>query len=279
MKISLFNKFGALNSVPVFSAFQRGLESANLNYDFHNMSADVAVIWSMVWAGRMKPNHAVWQHFRSSSRPVIVLEVGMLNRGNTWKMGLNGISRGCYPNLDFDVNRPVELGINLMPWRESGKNIVIAAQRYDSEQWSGQPGINEWLSSTVNTVRKYTDRPISVRAHPRQPISIPPDCTREIPVRLEGSYDSYNFAESLANTWAVINHNSGPGSQAVIAGVPAFVSSDSLAAPVACADLKQIENPLRPNRSQWIVEVCHTEWTLAEIATGQPLQRLLKPML
>jgi hypothetical protein len=275
MKISLFNKFGALNSIPVFSAFQQGLESMNLNYNFHDMSADVAVIWSMVWAGRMQSNQTVWQQFRSSGRPVIVLEVGMLNRGHTWKIGLNGISKGCYYDKDLDTNRPSDLGIELMPWKQSGQNIVIAVQRHDSEQWHGQPSINTWLNDTVSTVRKYTDRPIAVRSHPRQPVSIPTGCIREMPSKIEGSYDSYNFAESLSNTWAVINHNSGPGSQSVIAGVPAFVSADSLAVPVACTDLKQIENPLRPDRSQWIVEVCHTEWTLAEIADGRPLERLL----
>ena len=41
-------------------------------------------------------------------------------------------------------------------------------------------------------------------------------------------------------------------------------------------DLSQIENPLRPDRTQWIEQLAHTEWTIPEIESGIPLRRLLK---
>jgi hypothetical protein len=56
-------------------------------------------------------------------------------------------------------------------------------------------------------------------------------------VLLVNTYDSFDFDTDLANAWCVINENSGPGCQSVIAGVPAFVGADSLAAPVANLDL------------------------------------------
>ena len=73
----------------------------------------------------------------------------------------------------------------------------------------------------------------------------------------------------------MINWNSGPGVQAVINGVPAFVGNSSLASPVANLDLKNIENPSRPDRTQWVDFVASTEWTVEELATGYPIQRLL----
>ena len=275
MKISLFNKFGALNSVPVFTAFQQGLDCLNIKYDFHNDSADVAVIWSLLWAGRMQQNQAVWQEFRCSNRPVIVLEVGMLDRGQTWKVGVNGTGYGCYSTTDLNPYRPQQLGIELQPWKTQGNHILIAAQRTDSEQWIGQPAAEQWLANTVACVKQHSDRSIVVRTHPRQPISVPAGCYHARPARLSGSYDDYDFPSDLHGAWAVINYNSGPGSQAVIAGVPAFVGSSSLALPVGNTDLSQIENPIRPDREQWITELCHTEWTLEEIATGKPFERLL----
>jgi hypothetical protein len=45
---------------------------------------------------------------------------------------------------------------------------------------------------------------------------------------------------------------------------------------VANLGLAQIENPLRPDRTQWIEQLAHTEWTIPEIESGLPLQRLLK---
>jgi hypothetical protein len=88
--------------------------------------------------------------------------------------------------------------------------------------------------------------------------------------------DSFDFDSALNNTWAVVNHNSGPGSQAVIAGVPAFVGLSSLAASVGNLTMVNIENPSRPDREEWLCQIAHTEWTVKEIATGLPLARLLQ---
>jgi hypothetical protein len=74
----------------------------------------------------------------------------------------------------------------------------------------------------------------------------------------------------------VINWNSGPGSQAIINGVPAFVGESSLAAPVANLDLSQLENPSRPDREAWLDHLARTEWTTEEIASGLPLSQLLQ---
>jgi hypothetical protein len=275
MKFGIFNNFGALNSAPVFDAFQRGINRLGHTAAPHGMSADVAVIWSTVWAGRMQPNHHVWQKFTDTQRPVIVLEVGMLSRGITWKMGLNGTGLGCYPVSELDPWRPTKLEIDLLPWQEQGNHILIAMQRTDSEQWAGMPAGDQWLQQTVDTVRQYTDRPVVVRNHPRQATKIPSGCQHWQPRSVAGTYDCFDFNTSIADAWAVINWNSGPGSQAVIAGVPAFVGADSLAAPVGNCDLAAIENPVRPDRSQWLLEVTHTEWTVDEIDSGWPIERLL----
>ena len=44
MRFGIFNKFGALNSQPVFEAFERGLKQLGLEYQSHDVNADVAVI-------------------------------------------------------------------------------------------------------------------------------------------------------------------------------------------------------------------------------------------
>lgn len=274
MKVSLFNKFGARNSPPVFDAIRTGLQNLGHVCTEHDMQADAAVIWSVVWNGRMKSNHEVWKLFRSTHRPVMVAEVGMIQRGHTWKVGLNGTWSGCYNNIDLDASRPEALGLSLDAWRSSGSNIVIATQRCDSEQWAGQPPINQWVDSTVREIRSYTDRPIVIRTHPRQAVSIPKGCKHQVPIKIPNTYDDFDFDWALKQTWAVINWNSGPGSQAIMRGIPAFVGTSSLAAPVANTDLKNIEKPLRPERQQWLIELSHTEWTLEEIRTGLPISRL-----
>lgn len=274
MKISLFNNFGALNSVPVFAAFEQGLRALGIQSNSHDLDADVAVIWSHLWSGRMRHNQDVWKTFRDSGRDVIVLEVGMLKRGRTWKVGLNGVNRRAWFGQGYQDNRAQTLGLHLQPWR-SGKNIVIAVQRSDSEQWSGLPEPRAWVEQTVAKIKSVTDRPIVVRPHPRQRIAGIAGVTVRQPRPLVNTYDSFDFDTDLANAWCVINENSGPGCQSVIAGVPAFVGTDSLSAPVANLNLLDIEKPWMPDRTAWLEDIAHTEWTVEEIASGLPVRRLL----
>lgn len=274
MRFGLFNKFGALNSQPVFAAFQQGLDQLGMLHSNHNMSADVAVIWSVLWNGRMQHNQAVWTEFRSSGRPVVVLEVGMLHRGLTWKLGINGTGSDAFYGHGLDLQRPEKLNLHVKPWQESGDDIVIVLQRDDSEQWAGLPPTEQWLKQTVDNIRQVSQRTIVVRNHPRKEVIVSPDCVINKPLRIQNTYDNFDFEQVLTHAWAVVNWNSGPGSQAIMHGVPAFVGPSSLAAPVANLDLSQIESPVRPDRSKWLINLSHTEWTCEELATGKPIARL-----
>jgi hypothetical protein len=274
MNISIFNQFGALNAGPVFDAFRNGCKKHRIRVTEHNMSADVAVIWSQLWTGRMAPNKAVWDEFSASGRPVIVLEVGQLNRGVTWKMGINGVNARGWFGEGVEPGRAKKLAMRLQPWHQ-GDHILIAMQRSDSEQWSGLPPAQQWLDHTIIRLREHTDRPIVVRPHPRQKLQPKMGVKFQTPLPLRGTYDEFDFRSSLNNAWAVVNENSGPGSQAIIDGVPAFVGAYSMAAPVANLDYSLIEKPHMPDRTAWLDDLCHTEWTLGEITAGRPIARLL----
>lgn len=275
MKFALFDNFGALNSRPVFAAFRSGLDALGWQHAAHDWSGDVAVIWSMVWAGRMRDNHRVWQHFRAQKRPVIVLEVGMLKRGHTWKMAVNGTGSYAYHGEGSDANRCNALGIHLHPWRSRGDAIVICTQRSDSEQWRGQPATTAWLQNLRETLRNYTDRRLVIRPHPRQRVPQVAGFELEPALPVPGTYDDFDLERGLDRAWAVINHNSGPGVLAAIQGIPVFVDRSSLAAPVGNLAFANIESPEQPDRQSWLCGICHTEWTIPEIATGWPIQRLL----
>ena len=274
MKITYFPNQIALNGTPVMEAFLQGCRASGVSVGPNDMSADIAVIWSMVWAGRTKLNQQVYQEFLSTNRHVILLEVGMIKRGHTWRMALIH-SDGSVSYADcVDSCRPTSLGMELKPWRMSGEDIVIATQRTDSEQWKDQPDVNTWLKMTINTIKDHSNRRIVVRPHPRQGLTIPTGCVVDFPVRIAGTYDSFNFEHGLSNAWAVVNWNSSPGVQAILNGVPAFVGHSSLAMPVGNLNLSDIENPDRPDRAQWLINLSHTEWLLEEIASGIPLSSL-----
>lgn len=276
MKVSLFNNFGAKNSSPVFESIAQGLSALGHTVCYHDNSADAAVIWSMLWTGRMRNNQQVYAEF--ANRPVIVAEVGMIQRNHTWKLGLGGTTYHNYPAQTEDSDRANKLGIQCREWRNTGSKILIACQRTDSQQWQGQPRLDIWLTETVNKIRQHSDRPIVVRTHPRGQAATISGCLIEKPQQIQHTYDDFDYQRSLSTSWAVVNYNSGPGSIAVINGVPAFVGKNSMAFPVANTDLSQIETPNKPDRTAWLNWLAHSEWTTDEIATGYPLQRLLNTL-
>ena len=76
MKFSVFTDFGSLNSVPVFNAVIKGLLKLEHEVVVNSLDADVAVIWSLLWHGRMEPNKRIWQEFHRQNKKVLVIEVG-----------------------------------------------------------------------------------------------------------------------------------------------------------------------------------------------------------
>jgi len=275
MKLSFFTKFGALNSKPVFDAFKKGCQLNDYTVVENDMSADVAVIWSVLWNGRMSGNRAVWQKFQALGKNIIVLEVGGIKRGTTWKVGLNGINRkGIFVPQGNNGDRAKSLGLKLQPWEKNNGPILICGQHEKSEQWSGMDSMSNWIVSTIKEIRKYTNKQILVRPHPRFPFSIPAmdNVIKETPRKLQGTYDDFNYEPNRYS--AVVNWNSNPACQAVIKGTPVFTGPDSLAYDVANKSFETITNPITPDRTQWLNDYAYTEYTLSELEQGMPLKYL-----
>jgi len=279
MKFSLFKQYGALNSKPVFEAFEHSLRTAGYTIEDSSMNSDVAVIWSVLFNGRMNRNKPVWDHYTKTGKKVIVLEVGGIKRGTTWKVGLNGINRDAYfGEQDNDRSRAASLGLVCKPWRSNGDFILICGQHDKSLQWQDMPSMSNWFMQTYREIRKHTDRPIVFRPHPR--CRLPhielglKHVYRQEPVKIGGSYDDFDMG--FDNVHCTISYSSNPGIHSILNGVPAFVSSHSLAYPVGndIDFLHDIEDPMMPERTQWLNDYAHTEYTIEEISQGMPLKRL-----
>lgn len=275
MKFSLWTDYGALNSKPVFDAFEHSLISDGHSITYNDSNADVNVIWSVLFNGRMSGNQAVWKQ----KKPTIVLEVGGINRGTTWKVGLNGINRDAYfGEQDNDRTRADHLGLVCKPWRSDGDFILVCGQHDKSLQWQNMPRMSNWFMQTYREIRKHTDRPIVFRPHPR--CRLPhielglKHVYRQEPVKIGGSYDDFDMG--FDNVHCTISYSSNPGIHSILNGVPAFVSTHSLAYSVGndIDFLHDIEDPMMPDRQQWLNDYAHTEYTLEEISQGIAIKRL-----
>ena len=282
MRIEVWPEYGPLNSKPIFDAFIQSLQDAGEQvYVNKESNADVAVIWSVLWRGRMERSQRIWRHYRSQGKPVVVIEVGGLKRNTTFKIGINGINRDAdFANQEFDALRWKKFGIEMKPWNSTGDIIVICGQHDSSEQWKGLPRMQQWIEQKITEIRKYTTRPILVRPHPRNQIGINEKKFSNVKIRLPKrdyrTYDDTDFKATLERTWAVVNHSSNPAMEAVFNGIPVFVSASSLCYEVGNEELTDINTPAMPNRLQWAHKLSYTEWWEDEIGQGLPWARIKK---
>lgn len=276
MKFRLNRQYGALNSGPIFDAVEQGIKK--IGHTVTNSDPDIEVIWSVLWHGRMAGNQMIYERSQKSGKPVLIIEVGNLMRGKSWRISLDHIhGLGKFGNdRDLDSQRIKFLGLEMRKFKENRKKeILIACQHQKSLQWQGQPKLIFWIDQTVREIRRYTDRPIAVRPHPRSPLQGMLKGVRiETPVKIQNTYDDFNL---VYDYHCIINHNSGVSVAAAIQGTPVITDFTSLAYPVSDV-IEHVDNPQLPDREDWFLKLCHTEWLVEEIRQGVPFLRLMSEL-
>jgi hypothetical protein len=276
MKFRLYREHGALNSPPIFDAVEQGLR--RLGHEISQDSDSIPIIWSVLWHGRMAKNRIVYEQAVSHQIPVIIIEVGNLIRNKSWRISANNINGSGHfaNNRDIDPARPEKLGIHLKDLKLKRRpEILIATQLPQSLQWSNMPTMSDWVKQTVRQIRKHSDRKIIVRPHPRGLFKLDDTSVEiQLPQKKPNTYDDFDIDYSYH---CVINHNSGPAVQAAIEGTPIICDQSSLAAELT-GNFSEIENISLPDRNEWFKKLCHTEWTVDEIRSGIPFDRLLKSL-
>lgn len=147
--------------------------------------------------------------------------------------------------------------INLLNWRKDGKKILIATpdekpcKFYDID-------LKEWIDETVETIKKYTDRPIEIRERAPQRVD-----------RIEND----TLKNALNNdVFALVTYNSVAATEAIMQGIPAFTLAPSnAAAPVACQDLSKIDTPYYPDKDKvyaWASHLAYGQFHINELKNG-----------
>ena len=294
MKVALYKTTCARNGIPIMDSLAKYLKSDAIIVEDNNIvNSDVAVIWSILWSNKKSTEKLsingqniipspsefrkqVWDHCRVNNIPVLVLEVGGLIRNKTWKFGINGINAsGIFNHKNSPPGRFEKFRLEVKPWIKNDGYIVICAQNENSGAWT-EGSMTSWVLKTISQIRKYTDRNIIIRPHPRAALSLPPiENVLYIPPKFIG-HDTCDFNNALKHACAIISYNSNPAIEAVLNGIPVFTHSSSLCWEVSNPDFSTIEDPILPDRTQWLNDIAYTEWFQNEIEDGIPWKRLFK---
>ena len=186
---------------------------------------------------------------------------------------------GVFPTTGFYFDRDVDptrwtkisrdLNITLKPWRVKGEHILICLQRNGGWSMRGLDVI-QWMNSTILEIRKHSQRPIIVRAHPgdKKIKSI-------LKINHKNAHLSSNerLVDDLTRAWATVVYNSSPSVASLIEGIPVFLTDPSpeysQTFGLSDVDLSKIENPTLVERQSWVERLAMCHWNFNELRSGE----------
>jgi len=143
-------------------------------------------------------------------------------------------------------------------WKKTGRKILVAKPDEKPCKFYGID-LDHWMDDTVNTIKKYTDRPVVIRE--RAPKRIDRISTDTLQQALDD------------DVFALVTFNSVAAVESVFHGVPVFTLAPANAAsPVATQDLSQIEDPYYPDADklyEWGCHLAYGQFHVSELKSGK----------
>lgn len=206
---------------------------------------------------------------RSRGKQVLVVERGYLgDRFRYSSLGWNGLNGyAAFPDYPDDGGKRFDkLGIQMNPWKDRGKYILIMGQVPTDASLQGRD-LMPWYKEMANRAQELYDFPVVFRPHPaavakgyRQTVIGTEVMNGDLSAALDGA--------ALCITW-----NSNSSVDAVLAGVPTVIGDRGSMAFDMCS--QEIADIRKPCRLKWAHSLAWKQWTLEEIKSGLPLQGLV----
>lgn len=145
-------------------------------------------------------------------------------------------------------------GLTVKPWRRDGAHVVITTQSEAYFQMRLGLSRDDWVAKITEELKRVTDRKIVVCHKPAPPWK---------------DWLHQNFEDKLPGAWAVVSHSSSTMVKAVLDGIPVFSVGQSMASRIGLKDLSLIEQPIYPERDQWLWNLAANQWTYEEMFKGR----------
>jgi len=263
-------------------------------------SADI-YIQNNIISQKRKKFKKYYQFILDSKKPFIVTESAVFRRNmvqppNTmayhrysWTSYFRDEGNYCNENSPSDrwLRIQKEQNIEIKDWRTDGEYILVILQRPGDSSLKNLLEIHgtyeEFISHTLNKIKKYTDRPIRVRMHPlRQERQL--EILEQFDVKISSNTQGAGLLEGgdglykdFRNAYVVVGFNSNALTESICEGIPTFsMCPSSMAWDCSNKDLKDIEDPIMYDRQQWLYNLGYCQWREDEIARGDPWFHLLK---
>lgn len=204
--------------------------------------------------GVMRGNNQLLHSCRKNKRTWYLCDNGYLRSGHF--KGYYRITKNaflCSGEGEGDFERLDRLNVELWPWRKTGSCVLVCVPP-PLYCWAWKFDAWKWTERVTQEIRAATDRPIRFSYKPGLD-----DRAKGLPP----------LEDQLSDAWAVVTHDSNVAIDALIYGVPVFVTGKTPARRCGLSDLSRIESPLySEERREMLAVLAANQWTLAEFRDG-----------
>jgi hypothetical protein len=208
---------------------------------------DVLITWSPF---RRSKRWAAVRDVRAAGGRAVILENGWLSPpggARYFQFALDGWNgTGRFP--DGGPARWAAWGVALRDWQRQGGHVLVLGQKAQSIA-----DARRMPSGWAQSLRLETRRPVLRRM---------PGAARPL-------------EEDLRGAWCTVTWTSTAAIKGLVAGIPAFHCGPNTLCPELSRPGLDVEAPIYPERQPVFERLAWCQWTPAEIATGEPLARLL----
>jgi hypothetical protein len=249
MLSAFLNRGGGGN--PVIRAFAEGT-GCRLAYaeDEPETLSEIPVVW-----GVLRDSDRILAQAKARLMYFFYIDHAYFDRGHgkSYRITRNRYEAG--PIRKCPRDRIGSLDVEVRPWQKSGREIIVCPP---TDYFMAAHDCADWLSTTLEALAKFTDRPIVIREKPKQGGTAVP------------------LKAALKTAHALVTHSSNVAVEAACLGTPVFVNSASAAAPIGETDLSKIETPAYPDRDPWLAHMAYNQFSIDEIREGVAWQLLLE---
>jgi hypothetical protein len=255
--------FIQLKPLPAYrsDAFAEGLKKLGYSPTFNLRGPEpggVFVAWNL--HGSIENQAEDW---RRAGGKVLVAENGFV-RGQDGKQTYSLARDGHNGSGKWYVGGPERweaLGIKLRPWQSNPKgHILVVGQRGIGSKAMRSP--SNWERTMVDQLARLTRLRIQLRAHPGRP-------AQEETVRIK---------QDLQGACCCVIWSSATGVRALIEGIPVFQFAPAWVCSDAAGRCGVAFPPVMDDalRLQAMVKMSWAQWNTEELATGEPMRRLIE---
>lgn len=245
--------------------------------------------------------HKAYQFILDSNKPFLVSESPAF-REHPEYLRLGWYSYKWTDGIFGNENSPPDrwnkfqqsTGIRIKDWNSPGDHILIMGQKEGDSSlnklYENYKTFYDWVADIILEIRKYSDRKIVIRPHPRNlghGIKLAKQLSKKYTnivvnenVTSDGVSGGADLERDLINSHCVITYNSLSAVEAVTRGIPTFAFDDgSMIWPIAHKDISTIENlNYNIDITQWCYDIAYTQWTIEENRKGISWDHL-KPLV